>query len=889
MKRLLTILLLLSALGSRVAAADALPVLPYPQFAETGKGSLVYSTAVEFASTGLSADAFKRLSTHWELFASASSTGKALPAKVSLVLLGKDKAKDAQVQKAIGARLRQIGKEGYVLIFNGTERLIAAYTETGLFYALQSLKQLTRGGFDKELLIADWPAFETRAIFDDISRGPISTVEYIKEQIARLAEVKVNYLSFYIEHVVQPLSHPDFAPTNGKLTIAQLKELSAYAEQFHIKLIGSFQSFGHFEKILSLPQYTSMGETNTLISPLDPKAKQFLADVIGELCDAFSAPWFNVNCDETFDLTKGRSKLYIDSVGAARFYADHLKFLYDVVKKHGKKMMMWGDVALQHPEVIDMLPRDVVYLTWEYGDQPNYHQWINTFAARKRPFMVCPGILNSYRMFPDVVMAKGNIAGFLKAGKLQGASGAYTTIWDDGMAYLFAGVWYGVYAAAEKSWNLADAPNASFDDRYELAAYGTRNGNYVKALLKLMELRSLPLTYNLNDLLWNQAIVPEKGQPLLLNNSAVAAAQRILAATSAFATQAHPLRNSNDLMALLLATRQYKLMMDTRTGLVLAAHFYRQADSLSASDVTGRTALLKKAAGIVDSLTQDYTLLKTDYTKAWHNENQDYWLDVVSKPYENKTTDLSQLSTSLQQAISLTLRGSPLQPVDSVRLNITETPFSYFSYWMLAGPFVTGNNTAAGNIAGNTTDIGNAAGIVVPSFLYADEAAYNKPPSPGDFTTWQGKRFRWQKFASPSGGLINLYDRFGKDAGATVYAYCQIKMEQAMPTAAFINAPAGTVVFCNSEAVRLATVEGYGTSSTSVENSPSRRSLAVTVHTMTLPLKAGVNHLLLKIPNSNNTVAASWQFMFRLSPDLEVINHKHKYQTNSKNKVYDAE
>ncbi len=51
-----------------------------------------------------------------------------------------------------------------------------------------------------------------------------------------------------------------------------------------------------------------MGATPNLIDPDNPKAKQFLSDVIGEICDAFSAPWFNVNCDETFDLGKGSSK-----------------------------------------------------------------------------------------------------------------------------------------------------------------------------------------------------------------------------------------------------------------------------------------------------------------------------------------------------------------------------------------------------------------------------------------------------------------------------------------------------------------------------------------------------------------------------------------------------
>jgi hypothetical protein len=39
---------------------------------------------------------------------------------------------------------------------------------------------------------------------------------------------------------------------------------------------------------------------------------------------------------------------------------------------------------------------------------------------------------------PDMVMAKGNINSFLNDGKTNGASGAITTIWDDGGTYLFS-------------------------------------------------------------------------------------------------------------------------------------------------------------------------------------------------------------------------------------------------------------------------------------------------------------------------------------------------------------------------------------------------------------------------------------------------------------------
>lgn len=848
-RTLIPVLFFLLLLGT--AKANTLPVLPYPQQVTDNQSALSYPGKLRFQSIGIPAEVAGRLTGHWNSFVSGLSHPVAGTATVSLVLLGKDAQKDKALQEKAGAAFRQIGQEGYVLIMNEQERTIAAHTETGLFYGLQTLKQLTRAQWKKAVLIVDWPAFATRVIYDDISRGPISTVAYIKQQIERMAELKINYLSFYIEHVVQPISYPDFAPANGKLTIPQIKELSAYAANYHMQLIGSFQSFGHFDKILALPQYKSMGETNTLISPLDPKARKFLEEVIGELCDAFSAPWFNVNCDETFDLNKGRSKAYIDSIGPARFYSDHMKFLYDVVTKHHKKMMMWGDIALQYKEIPDLLPRDIIYLTWEYGDQQSYARWIQPFADRKLEFMVCPGILNSYRLFPDMVMAKANIAGFLAAGKQQGATGAFTTIWDDGSTYLFSADWYGVYAAAEKSWNIDTIQDGSFDNRYETNAYGTSNGGYVKALFKLMELRGLKLTYNLNELVWQQVLLPEKGKKMLLNNASVPAANAILQEASKLIAGAAPLRNKDDVHTLQHAIEQYQIAMNTRTTLAQTVKHYQQAQELAAKRPQEAKALLSSTAKGIHALGNRYVAMKDRYRAAWKRENQDYWLKEVLLPYDKKIQDLNQLEAGLLAATAGVTQKATLPPVDSIRLNIVETRFSYFQNWMLTGPFPGSDNRA------------------VPAFLYAENTEYNKPPSPGDFTMYQGKTYRWHKFATPNGGIIDLDERFGNNTHSSAYAYCNITAKEAAVNASFLAAPAGAEVFFNG--VQVTAVAGTDTIA------GEKKYL--------LPFKAGINHLLLKIPQG----ATPWQFTFRLAADIQVTNSKHKYQTNPQNKVYEAE
>lgn len=842
------LLLIIALFAGANCWSNDLPVLPYPQRVSLSPQTISFPASLRFQNQELDQAAAERLKENWNKFVVEEKSNKLPQADITLALIGKNKRTDSLLQAETGDQLDKIGKEGYVLLVNKKQRLIAANTETGLFYGLQTLKQLTRSKWNTALSITDWPSFEHRVIYDDISRGPIPTVDYIKKQIERMAELKINYLSFYIEHVVQPLSHPDFAPANGKLTIPQIKELSAYAARYQMQLIGSFQSFGHFEKILALPQYKSMGETSTLISPLDPKARKFLADVIGELCDAFSAPYFNVNCDETFDLGKGRSKPYIDSIGQARFYADHLKFLYDVVKSHGKRMMMWGDIALQHEEVLDMLPKDVIYLTWEYGDKKSFDPWIKPFTERGLEFMVCPGILNSYRMFPDMTMAKANIKGFLEQGKLNGSTGAFTTIWDDGGTYLFAGDWYGVYVAAEKSWNVSTSYENSFDQRFSLAAYNSKDDNYVKALFKLMELRGLELTYNLNDQLWYQKILPDSGKQLILNNSSTAKATEILNAATAYVNAAKGSRNLSDIDALKYAIGQYKLIIDTRV--TIADIVKKYAEAAMSANAAKTKGLLQESIDAANTLQKRYATHAEWFRKSWLSENQLYWLDKTMEPYNKKRNDLLQLQQQLTAARAEIASHHAIPPASALRLNITVSDRFYFKNWMVGGPFPLADKSE------------------LPGFLYSSNKEYDKPPSPGDFTHYLGKTYRWQKYSSTEGGIIDLDANYKNPVSVSGYAYCLINAEKAVNANAFITVNDETEVYCNGVKV----FSGTGRSSGEEQ--------------LNLPLKGGVNHVLVKIRKQNDR---PWTFTFRLQDDLAITNHKHKYTLNAKDQTFEAD
>jgi hypothetical protein len=78
--------------------------------------------------------------------------------------------------------------EGYVIIPDGKGLAVTAETAEGIFYALQTVKQMVdaapgRAAVLHTATIRDWPAMKYRGLDDDLSRGPVTTLEFQKKLI----------------------------------------------------------------------------------------------------------------------------------------------------------------------------------------------------------------------------------------------------------------------------------------------------------------------------------------------------------------------------------------------------------------------------------------------------------------------------------------------------------------------------------------------------------------------------------------------------------------------------------------------------------------------------------------------------------------------------------
>src|ERR1700678_2149733 len=128
-----------------------------------------------------------------------------------------------------GLKAESIGDQGYLLFSDKNHLIVAANTGQGLFYGVQTLRQLLREDDGKlicpAVAIRDWPSMEWRGVQDDISRGPIPTEEVMKRQIRTLAAYKVNLFALYREHVFDFASQPLLAPKEAALTPKEINGL----------------------------------------------------------------------------------------------------------------------------------------------------------------------------------------------------------------------------------------------------------------------------------------------------------------------------------------------------------------------------------------------------------------------------------------------------------------------------------------------------------------------------------------------------------------------------------------------------------------------------------------------------------------------------------------
>lgn len=233
------------------------------------------------------------------------------------------------------------GEEAYRLKVSGHEIRVQAVTERGVYWALQTLRQLVQPRGKRSVVrgceIVDWPAFRIRGFMQDVGRSYISMDE-LKREIEILSRFKINVFHWHLtENQAWRLQSKIFPMLNDSVntirmpgqyyTLEEARELVDFCKQHQVLLIPEIDMPGHSAAFVRTFRHDMQS----------PEGMKILKLLIDEVCETFDVPYLHIGTDEV-------------AFTNPTFVPEMVAY----VRSKGKKVISWNPGWNYQPGEIDM-------------------------------------------------------------------------------------------------------------------------------------------------------------------------------------------------------------------------------------------------------------------------------------------------------------------------------------------------------------------------------------------------------------------------------------------------------------------------------------------------------------------------------------------------------
>ena len=213
-------------------------------------------------------------------------------------------------------------------------------------------------------------SFHIRGFHLDL-RIQVMKMQALKNFTLSLSKQGINTLVMEWE-ATYPFTDDPLIPNRFAYSRQEIKDFIKYCQSLHIDVIPLQQSFGHVEYILRNYTYAQLREDDKDFSQVCPseseKNRELFTRLFKDMAATHPSPYFHIGGDETHLLGHcEKCKKRAAEIGISRLYFDHIKMLCDIVVSLGKRPVLWADIALNYPEYIHLLPKETIFVDWNYG------------------------------------------------------------------------------------------------------------------------------------------------------------------------------------------------------------------------------------------------------------------------------------------------------------------------------------------------------------------------------------------------------------------------------------------------------------------------------------------------------------------------------------------
>ena len=404
-------------------------------------------------------------------------------------------------------------QEAYALAIGPAGIAAAAASPAGLLYAAETLMQWVRlnagAGSLPALSVADSPEFRLRGIYIEGGQerfGRIVDPEYLKAQIRRLAELKMNALVVEAYNLFPYASFPACADART-LSPQDCAAVFAEARRWHVTLVPSLQTLAQaYELVWTSAAGEPYREATApgLICPSNPAVYPFIKGLYRDLLTGFAdTPLIGIGCSEIDMQWQARycpaCKARIEKGETVRdLLLGHAERCVQAVAELAQELgrpvrpLMWGDEFYMYGPGrdwvgIERIPRTVVMGFWKYW--PDY-AGIAGLMARGYDVLGISAIYNHCVYLADLSPAEPpkswppmaetgilNIAGMVRDADAARRAypereflGVATASFSKHRLRAFDSLWLGFALNAQCLWSRPERPLAEVRDDFLLSA-----------------------------------------------------------------------------------------------------------------------------------------------------------------------------------------------------------------------------------------------------------------------------------------------------------------------------------------------------------------------------------------------------------------------------------
>lgn len=378
--------------------------------------------------------------------------------------------------------------EGYRIICENSCVFITAKNNCGLYYSLQTLKQILLQSDRKipRLEIIDKPKYDYRAFMLDSGRY-YQTVDDIKRLIDLMSYHKFNVFHWHLTEDQgwrieikkypeltkkgQKRSHTNFGvkPEEGFYTQQEVKEIVSYCHDRFIKVIPEFDVPGHTVSAIACYPYlscfdrklnvaTHWGVKHDVLCVGKKSTYGFAFDVIDELIELFPDKFIHIGGDEVVTMRWERcehcqalmKKEGIES--EAQLQQLFMNKVNSYVKSKGYTAIMWNYEILDSAGLIDT---DIVWQSCKFKET----EPLLLSEAEKGRKIINSDSYPYYLDFPHSWNSLKQVYEYnpeLKNGEIMGVEAAIWTEYIPDMKVMEKRVFPRIAAVCENAWSTAE-------------------------------------------------------------------------------------------------------------------------------------------------------------------------------------------------------------------------------------------------------------------------------------------------------------------------------------------------------------------------------------------------------------------------------------------------